>query len=390
MKLALVIPGFQANERDWCIPAFTNLARELAKSVELHIFALRYPGEKRDYKIGQVYVHAIGAGAFAGRRVVGASLLKLWGDALLAIEGEHARASFEAIMGVWATESGWLATVAAKRLGLPSLVHLAGGELTWLPDIKYGSRGRGLARSLVRHCLRNADILTVPSGPMKRAILKNPGVQPSKIRSWALGVDTLMFRPCERLRVQARTDPFTFVTVGSLIPIKGHRWLIEGVKGLAQTVTDKPFRLNIIGDGPLRHELQALVSSLQLQGYVNFGGEIRHDDLPHHMLMGDCFLLGSRHEAQCMAALEAMACGLPWIAPQVGTLADCAMNGQPSGIPIKERHTQALVEAMATMLHATPEQRKTWGVEARGQALDNYEVTKQTAQLLAFLVSVQI
>src|SRR5437762_12370432 len=142
MKLALVTPGFQADERDWCIPAFTNLAHELAKSVELHVFALRYPAKKRDYKIGQVHVHAIGGGAFAGQRIVGASLLKLWRDALSAIEKEHARNSFSAIIGVWATESGWLAPVAAMRLGVPSLVHLAGGELNWPHDIKYGYPAR--------------------------------------------------------------------------------------------------------------------------------------------------------------------------------------------------------------------------------------------------------
>src|SRR5438309_1552404 len=150
MKLAIVIPGFQANERDWCIPAFTNLAHELAKSVELHIFALRYPGQKRKYRIGQVNVHAFGGGAVAGQRIPIASLFKLWRDASHAVQAEHRKASFHAIVGVWATESGWLATRIAKRLGVPSLVHLAGGELVWLPEIGYGSQGHGLARLLVR------------------------------------------------------------------------------------------------------------------------------------------------------------------------------------------------------------------------------------------------
>jgi glycosyltransferase involved in cell wall biosynthesis len=385
MNLALVIPGFQADERDWCIPAFTNLARELAESIKLHVFALRYPGEKRNYKIGQVHAHAMGGGAFAGRRVVGASLLKLWRDALSAIEREHTKNRFDTIMGVWATESGWLATVAAKRLGLPSLVHLAGGELTWLPDIKYGSQGRGLARVLVRRCLINADMLTAPSGPMKQALLKYPGVQQSKVRSWGLGVDTRMFKPCEQAHTRPQAGPFTFLTVGSLIPIKGHGWLIEGVKGLSRAAPNIPFRLNIIGDGPLRHELQPLVSSLQLQGHVNLMGDVKYDDLPRHLQMGDCFLLGSRHEAQCMAALEAMACGLPWIAPAVGALADCAAAAQPSGILVEKRSTQTLVEAMAAILHASSEQRKTWGIEARQRVLNDYELTTQTARLLALV-----
>jgi hypothetical protein len=140
MKLAVVIPGFQANERDWCIPAFTNLAQELARSVELHVFTLRYPPRRDLYRIGRVKVHSIGGGAFLDHRLVGASLLKLWRDTLLDIGTEHRRGPFSAILGIWATESGWLATRAGRLFGVPTIVHLAGGELTWLPQIKYGNQ----------------------------------------------------------------------------------------------------------------------------------------------------------------------------------------------------------------------------------------------------------
>src|SRR5206468_6076515 len=123
MKLALVIPGFQAHERDWCIPAFTNLARELAKMLDLYVFTLRYPPARENYRVGAVRVHAIGGGSLAGGlRVPTLSLLKLWGQTFAAIEAEHEREPFDAVLGVWATESGGLAARAARRLGVPSLV----------------------------------------------------------------------------------------------------------------------------------------------------------------------------------------------------------------------------------------------------------------------------
>ena len=74
MNLALLIPGFQAHDHDWCIPAFTNLAHEVAKTTELHVFALRYPGIKRSYTIGRVQVHAIGGGAFGPPRAMAAAI----------------------------------------------------------------------------------------------------------------------------------------------------------------------------------------------------------------------------------------------------------------------------------------------------------------------------
>jgi glycosyltransferase involved in cell wall biosynthesis len=294
-------------------------------------------------------------------------------------------------MGVWATESGWLATVAAKRLGLPSLVHLAGGELVWLPDIRYGNQGRGLSRLLVRRCLRNATLLTVPSGPMHRALLKYPGIHPGKVKPWALGVDTQMFKP-RNDKPTSDVRPFTFITAGSLIPVKNHTWLIRAMEDWAEIASHQtPVRLTVAGGGPLLPDLRALAHRLNLEGYVEFLGEVPHDDLPRLYADADCFLLASRHEAQCMAALEAMACGLPWIAPPVGALADLAQPapGQsPSGIPLKDRSLSSLVYALQTMLDATPEQRAAWGQSSRHQVLENYDLQTQTARLLAMLESI--
>src|SRR3954451_2953666 len=163
MKLAIVIPGYQANAYDWCIPAFTNLAHELARHDEVHVFALRYPARRARYKVGDVRVHAVGGGAFAGQRVPVLSLLNLWRQALFDIRVEHTIAPFTAVVGIWATESGWLATQAAHLLQVPSLVHLAGGELTWLPEIRYGNQGVPLERVLVGSALRSATRVSAPS-----------------------------------------------------------------------------------------------------------------------------------------------------------------------------------------------------------------------------------
>ncbi len=164
-RIALVIPGFQSSADDWCIPVFTNLAREMAKRAEIHVFALRYPNRRDTYMVGDVQVHSMGGGAFAGRRLPGFSLVKLWRDFLRTIEIEHAKAPFRAIVGIWATESGWLATRAARNLKVPSLVHLAGGELTHISQIGYGNRRRNLAGRLVDSSLASASIIDCTVGP---------------------------------------------------------------------------------------------------------------------------------------------------------------------------------------------------------------------------------
>ena len=188
MRLALVIPGFQSDKNDWCIPAFTNLARILADQVDLHVFALRYPQRRDDYSIGRVRVHSVGAGTILGARIVGVSLLKLWSDFARTFRAEHAITPFDAVIGIWATESGWLATRSAQELGIPSLVHIAGGELINLPYMRYGNRREALAGRMVKETLSHADLLTVPSEPVMRALHRMPDspVNEAKMRRPAL------------------------------------------------------------------------------------------------------------------------------------------------------------------------------------------------------------
>jgi len=385
MKLALVIPGFQSSPDDWCIPVFTNLARELSQKVELHVFTLRYPARRDRYDIGAVHVHAIGAGAIAGKRIPTLSLLNLWKDFSLEIAREHRKSPFSAIMGVWATESGWLAMQAARRLRLSSLVHIAGGELTYVPQIRYGNHKRGLAGRLVTSTIARADLLTVPSKPIRRSLENSHRVLPSRLCDWAPGVDTAKFSPATNsLRTR---EPFQFVTAGSLIPIKGHDLVIRALALVREQSPELDVRLRIIGDGPLRPLLSQLVTQLGLKGYVTFEGEIRHERLPQAFRASDAFLLGSWHEAQCMAALEAMSCGLPWVAPPVGAVWDVRrqMGDKPSGVPFCDRNPVSTAAAMTQLLELTQAEFTEYGRRARTTIMENYSLDVQTGKLLELL-----
>src|SRR5438067_10269376 len=101
LKVGLVVPGFAADAADWCIPALTNLARALAArpGVELHVYTLRYPPRRADYSLRGASVHAFGGARIAGRRIVGASLGRLWAQFLAAVRAEHQRAPFAVLHG---------------------------------------------------------------------------------------------------------------------------------------------------------------------------------------------------------------------------------------------------------------------------------------------------
>ena len=391
MRLAIVIPGFQSDADDWCIPVFTNLARELAEHVELHVFALRYPHRRDDYHVGRVHVHSLGGGAVGGFRIFGVSLGKLWGDFQGKIEQVHAATPFDAMMGIWATELGWLAVRAARKMGLRSLVHLAGGEIVTLPYIGYGNRGNGLPGRMVPETLTNADLITVPSEPMERALHRMPGIDRNgvlaKVRRWAPGVDTELFSP--RQSETGAPGPFTFVSVGSLLRVKGHRLLVHAFARLRNRMrSDFNIYLRIVGSGRQLRDLEIEVRHHRLEGYVTFEGEVTHERLPELYRQASAFLLGSHHEAQCMAALEAMSCGLPWVAPAVGIIPDVAradVGETSTGMIFDSRDPGLVASTMQSMIELPPEERRRWGAQARRRVVRDYEMRTQAQRLLSII-----
>jgi glycosyltransferase involved in cell wall biosynthesis len=293
-------------------------------------------------------------------------------DADRAIRQEHARRAFDAVVGIWATESGWVASRAGRRLGVPVLVHLAGGELTWLPAIRYGNLGRGLAWRLVRAALAKANIVTTPSGPMAGAFSATFPELASRGREWWPGVDTEMFRPSPEARPIGR--PLTFVTVGSLVPVKGHRRVLEAFGRLSALEPSLDWRLIVAGDGPLRSDLEASARSLGLGERVEFRGDVPHDGLPDLLRACDCFVIGSFHEAECMAALEAMAAGLPWVAPPLGVFADLNSRscGDRTGIAFGPE-SGAFVGALRSFALLSEPERAQMGEAARAAVSSDYE-----------------
>ncbi|EMY35718.1 teichoic acid synthase [Arthrobacter crystallopoietes BAB-32] len=141
----------------------------------------------------------------------------------------------------------------------------------------------------------------------------------------------------------AGTAAQTFVSVGRLSPEKNHARLIEAFSTvhLANPAT----RLLIIGNGPLKRQLESTAAEFGVSDAVVFAGE---QDNPYALMdASDCFVLSSDYEGQPMVLLEAKVLGLPIVTTAFGSVASAVPPG--TGLVV-ERSTKALARGMQDFL----------------------------------------
>ena len=133
-------------------------------------------------------------------------------------------------------------------------------------------------------------------------------------------------RPRAQVRAELEVAPDAplVVTVANLRATKDHRTLLAAAREAHDVRPDVHFLL--VGDGPLRAELEALAADLGLAGVVHFLGT--RDDVADLLAAADVFVLSSRHEGLPIAMLEAMAAGLPSVLTAVGGIPDVVAGGR--------------------------------------------------------------
>lgn len=142
-------------------------------------------------------------------------------------------------------------------------------------------------------------------------------------------------------------DTFVFVTLARLSLEKGILFLLESIKVLS-TMTNKPFRLILAGDGPMEEEAKLYVKNHNLTKFVDFLGFCSN---PKEILnKGNVFVNSSQSEALSFAILEAMAEGLPVIATNVGGNPDIINTNTNCGILVTFNNSLEMAEAMKKLI----------------------------------------
>jgi len=234
--------------------------------------------------------------------------------------------------------------VAAAMLGRyfnkPVVITARGSDITLLPQYRLPRRMILWAAS------EAAGIITVCNALRDEMI--GLGVDPAKVVSLRNGVDLELFRPTERLRSQ----PFTLVTVGHLVPVKAQE-LIVGALPLLPGV-----RLVVAGDGPNRGMLENLAAELDVAERVTFLGAVPQSQLRAHYGGADAMVLASSREGWANVLLESMACGTPVVASRVYGTPE-VVAAPEAGVLMAERSPQGVADAVNALRANYPERAAT-------------------------------
>lgn len=329
MKIALVIPGGVDPSGEYrVIPALLALIKRLSSRHELHVFALARGPRPAAWIFEAAHIHDIGRPFTRAR-------------AIAAILRENRNGRFHLVQSIWAGWCGAVAVTAATILRLPSAVHVAGGELTALPRIRYGGCLSWKGRMREAMVLRAATAITAPSEP----IISQIATLGCKARRIPLGVDLdawLARAPARR----APDEPIRLIHVASLNRVKDQPTLLNAMAALAASGAD--FRLDIIGEDTLGGEMQSLAARLGLGGErVTFHGFLTQRQLRPFFERAHINVVSSLHEAGPVVALEAAVAGLPTAGTSVGHIVEWAPEAALS-VPVGD--AAALADAIQRLM----------------------------------------
>lgn len=208
----------------------------------------------------------------------------------------------------------------------------------------YRLRGGWYTRRLYNHEVQ--AVVAISDGV--RAMLIESGVAPTRITVVPSGVEADRFVPSAEARARARRqyaapdNACVLVVVGALEARKGHDVLLDALARLGHPT----LVVWCAGEGGARAALEAQRATLGLEAQVRFLGRV--DDVAGLLAGADVMVMPSRQEGLGVAALEAMAAGVPVIASRVGGLPEAVVDGE-TGLLVPPDDAAALGVALARL-----------------------------------------
>jgi teichuronic acid biosynthesis glycosyltransferase TuaC len=223
----------------------------------------------------------------------------------------HRQSKFDCIDAHYVYPDGFAAVLLGSRLRIPVVVSARGTDMNLFPSFRS-------IRPMIHWTLGKAAGTIGVCEALRKAMV-DFGAVDNKSTAIGNGIDLERFNPVDKLQARRRlgipADSRVIVSVGALIPRKGYHFLIPAFAAISQSFPK--LRLYIVGEGPSRVELEALIREQKLDDRVFLIGSKPNEELKDWYSAADVSCLASSREGWANVLLESMACGTPVVATRV-------------------------------------------------------------------------
>jgi glycosyltransferase involved in cell wall biosynthesis len=267
------------------------------------------------------------------------------------------------VINTHSSTDSWLAALASKSLSAAPPIVRTRHISTPVPS---NAATRWLYQVATRHIVTTGEKL-------REQLMRENGIPGNMLTSIPTGIDTDSFTPGARAGSRVALDlPLDATIIGIVATLrdwKGHTYLIEAFARLRREIPARNLRLAIVGDGPERAALQAMVAAQGLQDCVIMPGN--QSAVTPWLRAMDIFCLPSyANEGVPQALMQAMACALPVVSTSVGSIAEIIDPGI-TGLIIAPKDVDALCWAL-TRLIGDAELRQRLASAARKAAVSRF------------------
>ncbi|MFX0201998.1 MAG: glycosyltransferase family 4 protein, partial [Candidatus Hodarchaeota archaeon] len=264
----------------------------------------------------------------------------------------------------------WYGRVSAKLAGVPLIFSTIHNTDYWRRERRY------FLYSMIDRLTMtfNTHIIALSNG-IKKFLVRWQRVNPDKITVIPYGTDVKRyihsrpFRKPKDLPVLESDVPTIGVTA-RLAEQKGLHILLQAARYILET--GRGVQLLIVGDGPLRGDLEKLAKKLEIDQHVIFTGF--RSDIPTILPLLDVFVMSSIWEGLGLSAIEAMLAGKPVVASNVDGLSEVVLD-QETGILVPPGEPKVLADAICTLLDS-PEKRREMGEKGRQRAITHFTIDR--------------
>jgi glycosyltransferase involved in cell wall biosynthesis len=289
---------------------------------------------------------------------------------------EARESGVDVIHAHWAIPTGPAAVMAARKLDVPSVITMHGGDVYVNPEQGYDFPTRWYVRPALRWTLRHAGALTAITEDCRQHALR-AGAPAEHIRLVFNGTDLRRFSPSDNgTRGNLPYGEHMIFACRQLFPRKGIRFLLEAAAQLKPQFPD--LKVVLAGDGFERPELVRLADQLGISADVTFLGWVPNTDLPPYYRAAAVSVIPSLEEGFGIPAAEAMGCEVPVVASDAGGLPEVVENGV-TGLVVPRGDADALARAIQALLN-DPERRRVMGQAGRARALRLFDWDRSAEQ----------